>query len=74
VFAFGDATFVGSIPGLPRAPVVSDVVGVVATPDNQGYWMVGSDGGVFAFGDATFVGSIPGLHVSVHNIVGFAPQ
>ena len=74
VFAFGDATFVGSIPGLPGSPTVNDVVGVVATPDNQGYWMVGSDGGVFAFGDATFVGSIPGLHVSVHNIVGFAPQ
>jgi len=36
----------------------------------QGYWMVGSDGGVFAFGDAGFVGSLPGLGVHVNNVVG----
>ena len=28
------------------------IVGMAATPDGQGYWLVASDGGVFAFGDA----------------------
>jgi len=72
VFAFGDAGFVGSLPGLGLH--VTNIVGVVATSDGQGYWMVGSDGGVFAFGDAGFVGSIPGLGLHVTNIVAFAPQ
>jgi IPT/TIG domain len=39
----------------------------------QGYWMVGSDGGVFAFGDAGFVGSLPGIGVHVNDIVGVVP-
>ncbi len=59
VFAFGDASFVGSLPGL--GVHVSNVVGIVGTSTGHGYWMVGSDGGVFAFGDASFVGSLPGL-------------
>ena len=29
------------------------IVGIAATPDGRGYWLVGADGGVFAFGDAT---------------------
>ncbi len=33
------------------------VVGMAATPDGQGYWLVASDGGVFSFGDAGFHGS-----------------
>jgi len=72
VFAFGDAGFVGSLPGINVH--VSNVVGVVPTSTGKGYWMVGSDGGVFAFGDAGFVGSIPGLNIHVNNIVAFAPQ
>jgi hypothetical protein len=39
----------------------------------QGYWMVGSDGGVFAFGDAGFVGSLPGIGVHVNDIVAVVP-
>ncbi len=39
----------------------------------QGYWMVGSDGGVFAFGNAGFVGSLPGIGVHVNDIVGVVP-
>jgi hypothetical protein len=39
----------------------------------QGYWMVGSDGGVFAFGNAGFVGSLPGIGVHVNNVVGVVP-
>ena len=48
--------FFGSLPGLgivPGAPVV----GIAATPDGGGYWLIGADGGVFAFGDAHFFGS-----------------
>ncbi len=54
VFAYGDATFYGSVGGLPlRSPVV----GMTATPDGRGYWLVTSDGSVFAYGDAGFFGS-----------------
>jgi hypothetical protein len=37
------------------------VVGVVATSDGGGYWLVAGDGGVFAFGDAPFRGSAGGM-------------
>ena len=48
---------------LPAAGVnVSNINAVVPTPD-EGYWLVGSDGGVFAFGDASEVGSLPELGV-----------
>ena len=60
----------GSLPGL--GVNVNNIVGIVPTSDNAGYWMVGSDGGVFGFGDAGFVGSLPGMGVHVNNIVGFA--
>jgi hypothetical protein len=71
VFAFGDAGFVGSLPGI--GVHVNDIVGVVPTKDSGGYWMVGRDGGVFAFGDAGFVGSLPGIGVHVNDIVGVVP-
>ena len=38
-------------------PLNQPVVGMSATPDGKGYWLVASDGGVFAFGDATYAGS-----------------
>jgi len=72
VFAFGDAGFAGSLPGL--GVQVHDIVGVVSTHDGRGYWMVGADGGVFAFGDAGFVGSLPGLGIHVNDITAFARQ
>jgi hypothetical protein len=31
-------------------------VGMAATPDGKGYWLVGEDGGVFAFGNAQYLG------------------
>jgi hypothetical protein len=37
------------------------VVGMVATPDGKGYWLVASDGGIFSFGDAAFHGSTGGM-------------
>ena len=30
------------------------------TTNNEGYWMVASDGGIFSFGDAQFSGSMGG--------------
>jgi hypothetical protein len=69
VFAFGDTQFYGSMPGLGFNPAGSGkahslnapIVGMVASHDDGGYFMVASDGGVFAFGDATFAGSCPGI-------------
>jgi hypothetical protein len=69
VFAFGDTQFYGSMPGLGFNPAGSGkphslnapIVGMVASHDDRGYFMVASDGGVFAFGDATFAGSCPGI-------------
>ena len=37
------------------------IVGLSPTPDDRGYWLVASDGGVFAFG-APFRGSLGGWH------------
>ena len=62
VYAFGGATFYGSLPldhVTPSAPIVA----IVATSDKKGYWLVGADGGVYAFGDAGFRGSLPLLGV-----------
>ena len=71
VFAYGDAQFHGSLPGLDIH--VTNIMGIARTPSGQGYWLVGSDGGVFAFGDAPYRGSLPGLNIGVNNIVGMAP-
>ena len=69
VFAFGDAQFYGSLPGLGIQPTLvrftqsdrfnafvaySGVVSIQPTPDGHGYWLVGPDGSIFTFGDAGF--------------------
>jgi N-acetylmuramoyl-L-alanine amidase len=46
-------------------------VGLAATPDGQGYWLVASDGGIFTFGDAGFYGSTGALTLN-RPIVGLA--
>jgi parallel beta-helix repeat protein len=88
VFSFGDAGFFGSVPGAlkPGAHLSSPIVGIAASPgafvahgtalSGDGYWLVGSDGGVFSFGKAGFFGSVPGAlkrgaHLSAP-IVGIA--
>jgi hypothetical protein len=73
VFVFGqpDTGFYGSLPGI--GVHVNDIVGMVSTSDDKGYYLVGSDGGVFAFGDAAFEGSLPGIEVHVNDIVGIVP-
>ena len=47
------------------------IVGIAATPDGRGYWLVASDGGIFAFGDARFYGSTGHLKLN-RPIVGIA--
>jgi hypothetical protein len=56
---------------LPAPTAVGDVVGMAATPDGRGYWLVASDGGIFAFGDAGFYGSMGGAALS-RPVVGMA--
>jgi hypothetical protein len=48
------------------------VVGMAATPDGDGYWLVAADGGVFSFGDAHFYGSTGAIKLN-QPIVGMAP-
>ena len=43
-----------------RSRLSEPIVGMAATPDGRGYWLVASDGGVFTFGDAGFFGSTAG--------------
>ena len=57
VFAYGDAVFHGSAGTLHLA---EPVVGMAATPDGAGYWLVAADGGVFAYGDGRYEGSMVG--------------
>jgi hypothetical protein len=40
------------------------VVGMAATPDGRGYWLVAADGGVFTFGDARFDGSTGAMRLN----------
>ena len=47
------------------------IVGMAATPDGKGYWLVASDGGIFAFGDATYAGSTGAMALN-KPIVGMA--
>ena len=56
VFAIGDASFEGSMGGIP---LNGPVVGVATDPDGEGYWLVADDGGIFAFA-APFEGSMGG--------------
>jgi len=68
VFSFGDAAFHGSMGGKPLA---QPVVGIAATADGGGYWLVAADGGVFPFGNAPFHGSMGGKPLS-SPVVGMA--
>ena len=68
IFAFGDATYYGSMGG---QPLNQPIVALAATPDGGGYWEVAADGGIFAFGDAAFYGSM-GAKPLNRPIVAFA--
>jgi Fibronectin type III domain len=71
VFSFGNAPFLGSLPGLGVKPA-QPITGIVPTGTDGGYFLVGKDGGVYAFGNASFLGSLPGDGVHTNNVVGIA--
>ncbi|MEW6474128.1 MAG: N-acetylmuramoyl-L-alanine amidase [Actinomycetota bacterium] len=65
VFAFGDALLAGTagstlaaggMEGASTRPS-GPIVAIAASPDGQGYWLLGRDGGVFSFG-VPFYGSV----------------
>jgi hypothetical protein len=68
IFSYGDAHFYGST-GAIRFN--QPVVGMAATSDGRGYWLVAADGGVFSYGDAPFEGSAGSIHLN-EPIVGMA--
>src|SRR5277367_2924501 len=57
--------------GGSAATLNAPFVGMAATPDGGGYWLVASDGGVFAYGNAQFYGSATNLHLN-EPVVGMA--
>ncbi len=61
VFAFGDATFLGSTGGMHLA---APIVAAAAAPSGNGYWLVAADGGVFTFGGAGYLGSTGGIRLN----------
>jgi IPT/TIG domain len=61
VFAFGDARFAGSCPGIGGCQGAA--VAVVPDASGNGYWVVTSVGAVYTFGDAVYYGQ-PGQQSS----------
>jgi hypothetical protein len=66
VFAFGDAQFSGSCPGIGGCR--GTAVAVMPDASGRGYWLVTNSGDVYAFGDATDYGS-PGALGNVASAV-----
>ena len=56
VFAFGDAHFAGSCPGLVGG-CAGAAVAVMPDHSGNGYWLVTNTGNVYAFGDAPYLGA-----------------
>ncbi|HEY5384775.1 MAG TPA: hypothetical protein VIJ56_06025, partial [Acidimicrobiales bacterium] len=56
VFTYGDAEYVGSVPG-QGITAQPPVVGITSTPTGSGYWLAGANGAVYTYGDATFLGA-----------------
>jgi hypothetical protein len=59
LYGFGVPSYGG-----PGTHLNQPLVGLAATGDQQGYWMVASDGGVFSYGDAHFYGSTGNIHLN----------
>ena len=64
---FGDTTVGANAVSVPNAPIV----GMAATHDGSGYWLVGSDGGIFSYGGARFWGSTGATRLNAP-VVGMA--
>ena len=70
VTSHGGAPTFGS-PALSGIQLAKPIVGMAATPDGKGYWLVASDGGIFTYGDAQFYGSTGDIRLN-QPIVGMA--
>jgi len=70
VTAFGSAA--SAAPGTALDGLAAGIVGIAATSDGRGYWLVAADGGVFAYGDAAFFGST-GAQTLNAPMVGMTP-
>ena len=70
ITSHGGAPLFGS-PALSGIRLTKPIVGMAATPDGQGYWLVASDGGIFTYGDAQFYGSTGDIRLN-QPIVGMA--
>ena len=73
VFAFGDAHFLGSLPG---KRIATSVAAVTPTNGGRGYYVVGTNGRVYAFGAATPARQLEGAGLSLAGavaIVGYRP-
>jgi hypothetical protein len=68
---FGNDNYLVYLDGAGDYNLNAPIVGMAATPDGGGYWMVGGDGGVFSSGDAPFYGSTGNIHLN-KPIVGMA--
>ena len=66
-----DPQLTGNASGDTQLVPIPPGVGMAATKDGKGYWIVASNGGVFAYGDAKFSGSAGGLRLN-QPIVGMA--
>jgi len=69
VYTYGDAPYHGTLHDV--GVNVTNITGLVRTPDSGGYWIVGSDGGVYSFGNARFYGSMGGKPMNAP-VVGMA--
>lgn len=59
--------------GVPLKTPGRDYVGIVATSNGQGYWLVQANGGVAAYGDARSYGSLPRRGITPSSpVVGMA--
>jgi hypothetical protein len=67
VFAFGDAKFAGSCPGIGGCS--GSAVAVMPDHSGNGYWLVTSTGAIYAFGDAPYFGGPPPEPVAVVDAV-----
>jgi hypothetical protein len=68
VFAFGDAAFEGSCPGLAGG-CSGPAVGVAPDASGHGYWLVTATGHVYTFGDAANFGSPGPQSTAITSIV-----
>jgi hypothetical protein len=66
-----DPQLTGNASGDTQLVPIPPGVGMAATNDGKGYWIVASDGGLFAYGDAGFHGSPAGTRLN-EPIVGMA--